>query len=79
VEIVVLFLAYLLVSTITVVLRVTIHVIRADPHFALKAGAGTLLTSALGYLLDGVIGIEIVLYGVVGFLIYILYLLIDAS
>ncbi|QLB23290.1 hypothetical protein A6B44_08760 [Pasteurella skyensis] len=70
------FFIYLLITTGATVLRVTGYVISNNPRFALKAGGSSLIASLVGYIFKGYVPIEITLFGVTGFLIYVLYLLL---
>ena len=74
-----LFLVYLSISSGAVVLRVTGHVVASNPRFTLKAGASSLVASIVGYILNGYVPIEIILFGITGFLVYVLYLLITGN
>lgn len=73
---IVLFLAYLVLSTANSLLTVTFRVIKSNPKFSIKAFLSSLLMTVIGYFIKGHISIEIVLFGLSGFFLYILYLLL---
>lgn len=65
-----------LYQTSSVLIGTLRNVIVANPGFALKAFASGSVMAIVGYLKDGYVTIEIVLYGFLGCLLYALLLLI---
>lgn len=65
-----------LYQTSSVLIGTLRNVIVANPGFALKAFASGSVMAIVGYLKDGYVTIEIVLYGFLGCLLYALVLLI---
>lgn len=72
-EAITLLVLFLVVSLVFFLLKVTYAVTVADPKFALKAFALGLVSSAVGYLAEGHVTIEIVLWGVSGFVLYAVF------
>ncbi len=75
----ILFLIYLLINTGVVIFRVVAVVIANNPYFALKAVGSSLAASIVGYIMKGYIPVEIALFGITGFLIYLLFLVITEN
>ena len=68
--------AICLLKTSSAIIRVTLSTIRREPLFTLKAIAMTLISTAAGYYYKGHVTVEIALFGFVGLMLYILFLLI---
>lgn len=60
-------------QTIWFVLELTIEVCRDDLQFAAKTFASGLISSAIGYYMDGQITIEVILWGLFGLALYLSY------
>jgi hypothetical protein len=75
-ELTIVILIYLIFSTATHILKIVLQVIVNEPKFAIKAFSLSLVFSILGYIIKGYVSIKIVLFGVAGFLFYLLYLLV---
>ncbi len=73
----ILFILFFLVTTGHVLLKVTIKIIFESPLQILKTIGGTLLGIAFGYIRHGSVPVEIALYGVTGFIVYLLFLLVS--
>lgn len=65
-----------LYQTASVIIGTLRNVIGASPGFAVKAFASGSVMAIIGYLKDGFVTIEIVVYGFLGCLLYALVLLI---
>lgn len=65
-----------LYQTAAVLVGTVRSVIIANPSFAIRAFASGTISAIIGYLKNEVVTIEIVLYGFLGCLVYILTLLI---
>jgi hypothetical protein len=59
--------------TIYVVLKVTIGYTRREPMFAIKAFSSAFASAGFGYLFKGHVEVKLVLWGVGGALLYVLY------
>ncbi len=68
-----------IMAVISVSVKVTFHVIQEDPKFVLNFFIFSLISSICNYLFTGVVSIEIGLSGVLGGIIYVIYLLIRKS
>lgn len=65
-----------LYQTASVLMGTMRNVIVANPGFAVKAFASGSVMAIIGYLKDGFVTIEVVIYGFLGCLLYALVLLI---
>ncbi len=64
------------ISTAICFIRIAFHVVRVDPAYGFKAFAWGFLSAGVGYLKQGYVEIDIVLWGIGGVVLYTLFQLV---